>query len=59
VMIELTGNVCAENTCEARVDVETVDSSPPVPRNAYPCAGPVTLSVPIEARVVDEVWYEE
>ena len=36
-MIELDANVVAENTCEARVDVDTVCTSPLVPMYEYPC----------------------
>ena len=36
-MIELGANVVAENTCDASVDVDTVDTSPLLPVNAKPC----------------------
>ena len=37
VMIELAANVVAENTWDASVDVDTVDTRPLVPMNEYPC----------------------
>ena len=36
-MIEFAANVVAENTCEASVDVEIVETRPLVPVNANPC----------------------
>ena len=59
VIIELGANVVAENTCDASVEVDTVLTCPLVPVYAYPCDGPVRFSVPILARVVDELKNDE
>ena len=37
VIIEFGENVVAVNICEARVDVDTVDTNPLLPTNEYPC----------------------
>jgi hypothetical protein len=57
-MIELGENVCAENICEARVEVETTLNSPFDPTYPYPCPEPIDSCV-VEAEVNDPYVVDE